>query len=102
MGRLKTAPSRIQQAPNRLQYAPSPSEKRMAGRKLQSRRLRIWSKDPHCVDCGALTRYPDGFELDHDLALVNGGQDTDENSMVRCPLCHGKKTEHDMRQARGA
>lgn len=102
MGRLKTAPSRIKQAPSRLQYAPSPSEKRVAGRKLQSRRLRIWAKDPHCVDCGELTSYPSGFELDHDVALVNGGQDTDENSKVRCFPCHEKKTADDMRQARGA
>ena len=75
--------------------------RRITGRKLQARRLRVWSRDPHCVDCGALCSYPDGFELDHDTALVNGGEDTEDNCRVRCcgpGSCHEKKTRRDLGQ----
>lgn len=70
----------------------------MTGRRLQARRLRIWSRDPHCVDCKVLTEYPQGFQLDHDVALVNGGTDTEDNCKVRCLRCHEKKTRRDLGQ----
>jgi 5-methylcytosine-specific restriction endonuclease McrA len=79
--------------------APTPSEQRMAGRKLQARRLRVWSASPHCAECGKLTDYPNGFDLDHKVALDNGGQDTDENCQVLCngpDGCHVRKTARDM------
>ena len=96
MGRLKTAPSRLSTAPSRLQPPPTPSQKRMTGRKLQSRRLRVWAKDPHCAACRALVEYPHGFHLDHVVALVNGGQDTDANTQVLCLVCHEAKTRDDL------
>lgn len=99
MGRLRAIKPRVQSLGARLQPASTASEQRMTGRRLQERRLRVWSKDPHCVDCGNLTRYPDGFELDHEVALVNGGADTEENSRVRCLPCHAAKTRRDMQQA---
>ncbi len=99
MGRLKTVPPRIKPAGRRLAVVPTPGERRITGRRLQERRLRIWAADPACRDCNVLTRYPDGFELDHELALVNGGEDTDENSCVRCPECHAAKTKADLAQA---
>lgn len=102
MGRLKTAPTRVQRVGQRLSQAPSKSDQRMAGRKLQARRLRIWSKDPHCVDCKELTSYPHGFELDHEVALVNGGTDTDDNCRVRCLRCHEAKTRRDLRSFHGS
>ena len=74
------------------------ADRRITGRKLQARRLRIWSRDPHCVDCGALTSHPDGYELDHVIALVNGGDDTDGNCAVRCVSCHERKTRRDLGQ----
>ncbi len=99
MGRLKTLPPRLKPAGSRLALAPTPSDRRITGRQLQARRLRIWAADPRCSDCNQETRYPDGFELDHEVALVNGGQDTDENSRVRCIECHKAKTRADLRQA---
>ena len=71
---------------------------RITGRRLQARRLRVWSRDPHCVDCGELCSYPSGFELDHDVALVNGGTDTEDNCRVRCIPCHERKTRRDLGQ----
>lgn len=96
MGRLKTLPPRLKPAGSRLALAPTPSERRITGRRLQVRRLRIWSADPTCRDCSAVTRYPDGFELDHEVALTNGGEDTDENCRVRCIECHRAKTRADL------
>lgn len=58
----------------------------------------MWARDPHCVDCQELTSYPAGFELDHEVALVNGGLDTDDNSAVRCVACHEAKTRRDLGQ----
>lgn len=72
-------------------------EARLRGRKAQERRLRIWTADPTCAACGKLTEWPNGFELDHIVALVNGGSDTDENLQVLCPTpCHQDKCARDM------
>lgn len=79
---------------------PAPS-RRMTGRKLQDRRLRMWLANPHCGMCGRLTVLPNGFELDHKLALSEGGEDSEENCQVLCVYldpfgkkagCHHDKT----------
>jgi 5-methylcytosine-specific restriction endonuclease McrA len=105
MAKFKTLKPRIAMAGSRLTSAPTPSAKRMTGRKLQDRRLRVWSADPHCAQCGALTPYPHGFELDHKVSLFDGGEDTDANTQVLCVSrdahgrktgCHDAKTRQDM------
>lgn len=101
MGRLRAVQSKVKPLAPRLRAPTTASEQRITGRRLQDRRLRIWSKDPHCVDCGRLTAYPAGFELDHEVALVNGGTDTDDNCKVRCcgpGSCHEAKTQRDMQR----
>jgi len=99
MARLHTVPSRLAAAPNRLQPATTRSQQRMTGRRLQARRLRVWSRDPYCAGCGELTRFPDGFQLDHIVALANGGEDTEGNCQVLCHPCHEAKTRRDLGQA---
>lgn len=103
--KLKTLQPRMAIAGSRLAAAPTPSTKRMTGRKLQDRRLRVWSADPHCAHCGELTVYPNGFELDHKVSLFDGGEDSDENTQVLCVSrdvqgrkvgCHDAKTRQDM------
>lgn len=69
---------------------------RLRGRKLQARRLRMWSKDPCCARCRKLTDWPDGFELDHRIPLFKGGEDIEENLQVLCPECHATKTNEDL------
>lgn len=79
---------------------------RITGRRLQARRLRIWSRNPHCAMCGELTDLGQGtarpFELDHIVALVNGGQDTEDNLQVLCVGCHEDKTRRDLGYAKRA
>ncbi|MFY3461231.1 HNH endonuclease, partial [Achromobacter xylosoxidans] len=103
--KLKTLKPRIAMAGSRLAAAPTPSAKRMTGRKLQDRRLRIWSTNPHCAHCGVLTVYPHGFELDHRVPLHAGGSDTDGNCQILCVAvdaqgrkagCHELKTRVDL------
>lgn len=73
---------------------------RLRGRKAQARRLRLWTKTPHCERCGKLTDYPDGFELDHRVPLHKGGPDTDANLQTLCIRpCHEDKTREDLGQA---
>lgn len=79
---------------------------RMRGRKLQERRLRVWTKDPHCAMCRRLVEFSarpgKGFELDHIEPLkADGGkgEDTDDNCQVLCngpQGCHRTKTAKDM------
>jgi len=70
---------------------------RLRGRALQARRLRKWTKAQGlCAKCGALTDYPHGFQLDHIKALVNGGDDTEDQTQVLCIPCHDTKTASDM------
>lgn len=76
---------------------------RLRGRALQSRRLRVWRKDPHCQMCGRLVSYPDGFQLDHIKAVHKVGENMDDSAVqVLCCLpdgsggCHGIKTAKDM------
>lgn len=68
---------------------------RLRGRRGQARRLRIWSQDPHCAECGKLTVYPKGFQVDHRIPLFKGGEDADSNLQVLCSGangCHDRKT----------
>ena len=103
---LQSLRSRVQTLDARHATAPVVAD-RMRGRALQDRRLRIWSRDPHCVDCGKLTQWPHGFELDHEAPLHLGGADSDENSRVRCVYydahgrkqgCHQAKSDEEARQ----
>lgn len=86
-------------ANRRMPIAGTPSEKRIAGRMLQVRRLRLWSACPYCAGCGKLTEFPQGFELDHKVPLHQGGPDTDGNCQILCAGpdgCHAAKTVSDM------
>lgn len=89
-------------APSRQPSTQRVADRRITGRALQERRLRIWSRDPHCAGCGRLVSMHQ-FELDHKVALVNGGADVDENCQVLCTGpdgCHHRKTQVDLGRAR--
>ncbi|WP_185829371.1 HNH endonuclease [Pseudomonas aeruginosa] len=100
MGRITTIKPRIQILQiNRTPSLPSISDRRITGRKLQDRRLRVWSYNPCCAMCGKLCDFPRGFELDHKVPLFKGGEDSEENCQVLCSGpdgCHAKKTNADL------
>lgn len=99
MTRLKTLGQRVPMAPRR-QGVQRSADRRMTGRALQERRLRVWERDNHCcAECGQLVA-PHEFELDHTVPLFLGGADTDENCQVLCAGpdgCHRRKTARDLR-----
>lgn len=73
--------------------------RRTTGRKLQDRRLKLWTKDPRCAMCRRITLFPDGFELDHIVPMFKGGDDTEANCQILCSGpdgCHGRKTKQDL------
>lgn len=108
-GRLTTVKPRLQAAPTRkVQSLPTTSDRRITGRALQDRRLKVWSRDPRCAMCGQLCAFPDGFELDHKVPLYQGGEDKEGNTQVLCVSfemvdgrkvkagCHAEKTARDL------
>jgi 5-methylcytosine-specific restriction endonuclease McrA len=82
---------------------------RITGRRLQTRRLRWWRRNPLCgaSDGGNARAGPDSScardgiarvwtQLDHIVALHKGGPDTDANLQGLCDDCHEVKTRKDM------
>ena len=69
-------------------------------------RIRAKHRDPirgqYCDNCGRASNEANGarldFDVDHILAIVNGGDEWDENNLqVLCTDCHKEKTKEDMR-----
>ena len=69
---------------------------RLRGRQLQRRRLLHRDSNPWCVECLKQGLYVAWTELDHIVALTNGGEDTDENLQGLCSHHHAVKTARDM------
>ncbi len=109
MPRLTTMQPRVSEVQQARVPVDTTAQRRMTGRALQARRLRIWASSPRCAGCGRLTRFPDGFELDHKVALFAGGADEDANCQVLCVSideagrkagCHADKTAAEQRDVR--
>lgn len=52
--------------------------------------------NPLCVACKAKGLIELATEVDHIIALCNGGQDIDSNRQGLCHKCHAIKTAKDM------
>lgn len=48
-----------------------------------------------CAVCGRKLGPADDYDIDHTIALENGGTDDDENLRVVCDWCHDTKTSED-------
>ena len=74
---------------------PSP---RIRGRRLQAIRKHVLAANPLCVMCKASGRVTLATEVDHIVALANGGEDNHENRQALCSECHAEKTRRDLGQ----
>lgn len=71
---------------------------RLRGRQLQTRRAMHRDRNPWCVECLKRGDYVPWVELDHVIALTNGGTDTDDNLQGLCAPHHATKTRKDLWQ----
>ena len=72
---------------------------RIRGRTLQRIRYRVLANNPLCVRCQAKGRITIATQVDHIIALVNGGSDDkhdDSNRQTLCTQCHIDKTAEDL------
>ena len=73
---------------------------RIRGRTLQRIRKAWFQVYPLCVDCERKGRVRLATELDHIIALTNGGKDFDQddgaNRQGLCDECHELKTAKDL------
>jgi 5-methylcytosine-specific restriction protein A len=75
---------------------------RIRGRALQKIRANHFTIEPLCVVCKAAGRVSVATELDHVVALTNGGDDFDRRYQVQpngsglCVDCHARKTAQDL------
>ncbi len=69
---------------------------RIRGRKLQAIRKRFLTNNPLCVHCAKQNRVTPATQIDHIVAIVNGGKDRDDNRQGLCDACHSLKTADDM------
>lgn len=69
---------------------------RIRGRRLQRIRAHTLNLNPLCVDCQIMGRVTPATQIDHIIALVNGGTETQENRQGLCDECHRLKTADDI------
>jgi 5-methylcytosine-specific restriction protein A len=69
---------------------------RIRGRALQRIRARHFAAHPLCVMCEAKGIITLATELDHIIALTNGGTNDDDNLQGLCAPCHEIKTIADL------
>ena len=69
---------------------------RIRGRKLQRMRSEHLRANPLCVVCLSKGLTVAACELDHVLALTNGGTNDLDNMQGLCTACHADKTRQDL------
>lgn len=69
---------------------------RITGRRLQRIRQMHLMQNPLCVVCKSEGKVTLATEIDHIKALVNGGEDVEENRQGLCRHHHLVKTRQDM------
>lgn len=75
-------------------YNRSVMLERLKGRAGEQQRTRIRKRD--CYQCRICFRATRVGEIDHIIALVNGGTNEDSNLWLLCSLCHRDKTYIDL------
>ena len=73
-------------------------DRRTKGRRWRELRALVLRARPLCVYCQARGILTEATEVDHRVALVNGGSDAFENLDPVCRDCHAIKTRADLGQ----
>lgn len=94
--RLACIPDRVRSIDPR--FASSGVE-RIRGSQLQRIRLEHFQRNPLCVECDKRGEVRLATELDHIVALCNGGRDIESNRQGLCGPCHALKTQRDIAQS---
>ena len=82
-----------------IQRGPDkPLQARIRGRTLQAIIARLLRANPLCVRCMERGRPQLAVEVDHIVALCNGGTETDDNRQGLCRDCHRQKSREDLGQ----
>lgn len=103
MPRLTTLKPRIATLDTRT--ARAGATQRIRGRKLQRIRERYLRAHPLCKRCAEIGIVRPATDVDHIVALVNGGAEDefdDSNRQGLCTDCHQAKTNEDLGRAEGA
>lgn len=69
---------------------------RIRGRLSQERRKALFAREPLCRTCFKQGRVRAAVYADHEVALVNGGPDAEDNLQPLCKDCHDAKTNDDL------
>lgn len=88
VGCAKQAKNRQAKRENRIE--------RLRGRAAVVRRARWLQLQPLCVECKRQGYTRAATQVDHVLALANGGTDTADNLQSLCDDCHRMKTARDL------
>jgi 5-methylcytosine-specific restriction enzyme A len=60
-------------------------------------RLRVFDRDRgHCDCCSRKIAAGEAWEADHLIAIINGGENRENNLRVLCKWCHDAKTKLDV------
>lgn len=60
-------------------------------------RIRIWDRaNGHCTICTRKIRAGEAWQADHTVALINGGENREQNLRLVCGFCHKSKTAEDV------
>lgn len=66
--------------------------KRTTGRKLQTMRKALFTRQPLCALCSAKGLVVLATQRDHIKSLAEGGEDNDDNTQGLCEPCHEAKS----------
>jgi 5-methylcytosine-specific restriction protein A len=95
--KLTALKPRLQSVPSRLAPPQTVSNaKRIRGRKGQVIRHSFLQHHPLCMECEKRGIVRMAEEVDHIVALSNGGEDLDTNRQALCKPCHAAKTALDL------
>jgi 5-methylcytosine-specific restriction endonuclease McrA len=65
---------------------------RRQAKRLRRIRRRLWANDPTCFYCGGWLRAFRWATLDHIRPRCEGGDDREENLVLACRRCNGRKS----------